>query len=431
LSTICFSFSTGGVVEHEVPDHERLLGARAAATTSSASLARSASGFSTSTWRPAASAATACSACAGAGVASTTASTSALVSARRGSRPSLACGAIDFTRGERLLRGSQTMTRSAPLARANARTWLMPQAPAPTTAIFTLTMPPPRRVEARDLLEHVRLLRLAQLGVDGQRQRLARRRLRARERALALLEVGEARLQVEGHRVVDLGADAGLGEVLAQRVAARRADDELVVDVTGRVVGQADLGGEARVGRGKPAVAIGVGAARRRSTRPGAAASRAAPPPAAYRGEVAADRLVVVLRPAAVRAQEPHAVGEGRVVGIDRARVAEAPRFFDGKKDRQPQIPVSGALPIDCAASSMTGTETSGRGAARPYRCTEMTAFVREVHAACAARGSRLKLAGSMSAKTGRAPSRAIARPSRRRKTASSPPRRLRPRRAP
>src|SRR4030095_13287230 len=38
-----------------------------------------------------------------------------------------------------------------------------------------------------------------------------------------------------------------------------------------------------------------------------------------------------------------------------------------------------------------------------------MTAFVRDVHAAAAARGSRLKLAGSMSARTGRAPSRAIA----------------------
>ena len=46
-----------------------------------------------------------------------------------------------------------------------------------------------------------------------------------------MAERREALLQVERHRIVDLGADAALREALRARVAVRHADDELVVDV--------------------------------------------------------------------------------------------------------------------------------------------------------------------------------------------------------
>ena len=55
-----------------------------------------------------------------------------------------------------------------------------------------------------------------------------------------------------------------------------------------------------------------------------------------------------------------------------------APRFLDGKNDRVAAAPRTGPAPIDCAASSSTGTSTSGIGARRPNRLTGRTARVRE-----------------------------------------------------
>ena len=75
------------------------------------------------------------------------------------------------------------------------------------------------------------LLRGGQLAVDRNRQALARRALGVRERARPVAEIGEAGLQVERHRVVDLVADAPRVEMALQRVALRRPDDELVEDV--------------------------------------------------------------------------------------------------------------------------------------------------------------------------------------------------------
>ena len=71
-------------------------------------------------------------------------------------------------------------------------------------------------------------------------------------------------------------------------------------------------------------------------------------------------------------------------------------------------MPPSLQAPIDWAASSTTGRLTLGRAAGRPNRCTGITARVLAPQAAAAAAGSRLKLSGSTSANTGRAPRRAM-----------------------
>ena len=54
------------------------------------------------------------------------------------------------------------------------------------------------------------------------------------EVSLFVAEMGEAGLQVEGQRVVDLAADLAVGEVLAEGIAAGGADDVLVEDVVRR-----------------------------------------------------------------------------------------------------------------------------------------------------------------------------------------------------
>ena len=85
-----------------------------------------------------------------------------------------------------------------------------------------------------------------------------------------------------------------------------------------------------------------------------------------------------------------------------------APRFFEGKNERQLAMPVTLHAPMACALSSTTGTVTAGRVAGRPKRCTGMSARVFGPQAAAAARASRLKVSGSMSAKIGRAWRRAM-----------------------
>jgi hypothetical protein len=53
-------------------------------------------------------------------------------------------------------------------------------------------------------------------------------------------EGGEGLLQVEGLGVVDFGADAVGGEVVAECVAAGGADDVLMEDVVGAGIGEGD-----------------------------------------------------------------------------------------------------------------------------------------------------------------------------------------------
>ena len=90
-----------------------------------------------------------------------------------------------------------------------------------------------------------------------------------------------------------------------------------------------------------------------------------------------------------------------------------ANRFLVGKKLKVEAmlVAIPGA-PNACAASSTIGSpkrRSSSTGAGRPKRCTGMIAFVCGVIRRSTSAGSRLSVPGSMSAKTGVAPMRAIA----------------------
>src|SRR5437868_3852942 len=75
----------------------------------------------------------------------------------------------------------------------------------------------------------------------------------------AAAEIGEAGLEVERRRVVDLGLDPAVLQVVAQGVASRGAHHEMVPDVAGRVVGQR----EPRDAGERLPVALGVAPSRR------------------------------------------------------------------------------------------------------------------------------------------------------------------------
>src|SRR6185312_6478476 len=64
-----------------------------------------------------------------------------------------------------------------------------------------------RRDGAAHRVDDFALLRLGQLAVDRQRQRLGRGRLGGRKLAAPIAEPREAFLQVKGHGIVDLAAD--------------------------------------------------------------------------------------------------------------------------------------------------------------------------------------------------------------------------------
>ena len=90
-----------------------------------------------------------------------------------------------------------------------------------------------------------------------------------------------------------------------------------------------------------------------------------------------------------------------------------ANRFLVGKKlNVEAMLVAIPVAPKACAASSITGRpkrRSSSTGAGRPNRCTGMSAFVRGVILRSTSAGSMLSVTGSMSAKTGVAPTRAIA----------------------
>ena len=99
---------------------------------------------------------------------------------------------------------------------------------------------------------------------------------------------------------------------------------------------------------------------------------------------------------------------------VTRPPSPRANRFFVGKKLNVEQTPVVAipSAPNACAASSRSGTPSaasSASGAGRPKRCTGTIAFVRSVIRAATSAASRFDVAGSMSANTGVAPTRAIA----------------------
>src|SRR6266404_8099348 len=118
-------------------------------------------------------------------------------------------------------------------SRTSCSTTWEPMKPAPPMTRTrrprkSISLPP---VERSDAVHHVGLLLRGQLGVHRQRHGLVRGPLGFGKVAGPVSQVTEALLEVKGHGVVDLGADALRGEELPQRVALRGADDELVVDV--------------------------------------------------------------------------------------------------------------------------------------------------------------------------------------------------------
>src|SRR4029077_641297 len=71
----------------------------------------------------------------------------------------------------------------------------------------------------------------AQFRKDRQRERLCGGLLGVRKIPGLASKVGKARLQVQRYRIVDLRADAVLGQELPQRLALAHPDHVLVVDV--------------------------------------------------------------------------------------------------------------------------------------------------------------------------------------------------------
>src|ERR1700692_2341376 len=95
-------------------------------------------------------------------------------------------------------------------------------------ALHGAAPPPLSGVEGGDGVDYGLLFVLAQLRVDGQSQDLGGSLFGGWEIAAAVAVGCQAGLFVQRDGVVDLGADAAFGEVLAQGVAARRANDVLV-----------------------------------------------------------------------------------------------------------------------------------------------------------------------------------------------------------
>ena len=85
--------------------------------------------------------------------------------------------------------------------------------------------------EFADTLNDKPCLRLREFRVNWQRERFFRRPLTLGERAGRMPEIGEAFLQVHGHRVVHLRAYAFLPKIGLQFIAARNTDDVLIEDV--------------------------------------------------------------------------------------------------------------------------------------------------------------------------------------------------------
>ena len=103
-------------------------------------------------------------------------------------------------------------------------------------AAETPWMPAVRRRSA-DGVDDGLLLVVAELGVDGQGEDFGGGLFGVGEVAGFVAEVFERGLQVERDGIVDLAADAQGSEMVAELVAAWRADDVLVEDVGGARIG--------------------------------------------------------------------------------------------------------------------------------------------------------------------------------------------------
>ena len=128
---------------------------------------------------------------------------------------------------------------------------------------------------------------------------------------------------------------------------------------------------------------------------------------------VVADQLEVLLGPRAVEAEHPDPVAELGVVHGDEPAVAEREQVLgreeaEGRGDaRRDTRGAEGLRRVLDDRQAEPAELLDRRG--RPKRCTGMIAFVRAVIRRSTSSGSRFSVTGSMSAKTGVAPTRAIA----------------------
>src|SRR5262245_65001004 len=86
-------------------------------------------------------------------------------------------------------------------------------------------------VEGGHGVDDVFLLLRRQLGIDGDRHHFQRRTPRLLAVLRAIAELLEALLHVQRDRIVDLGPDAGAGQVAPEVVTPGRAQDVLMEDV--------------------------------------------------------------------------------------------------------------------------------------------------------------------------------------------------------
>ena len=175
--------------------------------------------------------------------------------------------------------------------------------------------------------DDVALFGVGELGIDRQGEGLAGRRFGLRKIARLVAQRGEAGLQVERDRIVDLGADLPRRQMVAKRIAERRgnADDELVVDM--EVARPLDRQADHRLQAVRDEQA--AVASRNLPAQAGPGVKVAELHPEHGRLErvepgVETDLMVMVLRLHAMHAEPGHPAGQLRVVGRDHAPIAEA-----------------------------------------------------------------------------------------------------------
>jgi hypothetical protein len=85
--------------------------------------------------------------------------------------------------------------------------------------------------EVCDCIDDIALLIVRELRKYRQRERLASGSFGLRQSAFAVTQVRETFLLMQSERVVDRGADLATRKMVAQIIAARSSDYELVVDM--------------------------------------------------------------------------------------------------------------------------------------------------------------------------------------------------------
>ena len=240
------------------------------------------------------------------------------------------------------------------------------------------------------------------------------------QHSLHVSERLEALLQVQRHRIVDGRPHAVFGQVPGQGVPFFNPDHELVeyVPCARNFHGKPDQTLVSQVGKSLdilvrvqsalfvPSIERGQFNSKERCLN-------------RVQLEVASYERMVVSLGFTVVAKEADLFGQILTPGHQSASIAHSAEVFRGEKRETPRIAgASNPLPmifgpdgLRCVLDHLYRPRSQISlirfiSAACPKRCTGMTAFVRSVIRACICSGSILKVFGSMSANTGRAPRR-------------------------